>query len=105
MAGNLTAPLRIDENSTAAERVRAAQALTSGNGSVVFEELAVLRATSAGIRCDVYDRTPGARRCAFEADVLVENAQRAFAASGFSALLCGVPLEWRVVELDPSDAD
>ena len=64
----------------------------------MLDELVALRATQTQLLCEVIDPTPSAHRCEVEFEVLVENAQRALAASTLRDLLPDLPLKWLVVE-------
>lgn len=90
--------LAIDTDASEQQLALAAEILARRAGIVVFGGLLALRATETGLLCEVLDPTPASHRCASEYDVLVENAQRALAASRLRDLLPDLPRRWSVVQ-------
>jgi hypothetical protein len=75
----------------------AAEVLTSGAGVVLLEGLVALRHAGRELLCEVVDPMPSAHRCAYEYEVLVENARHALEASRLNPLLPNLPRTWLVV--------
>jgi hypothetical protein len=91
--------LRIDAASSAKRIEQAAQRLASGTGLLLLDDRIALRRTQGWLACEVIDPAPGARRCAVEYEVLVENAQRALEASRIAECLPALPRKWTVIEV------
>lgn len=79
------------------EADEAANALARGESVTLLDGALILRAARGELRCAVVDPEPGARRCENEYEVLVENAQRALAASKLATLLPNLRRTWFVV--------
>jgi hypothetical protein len=90
--------LVIDADSPAERLSLAAQLLRDREGVVLLDGVIALRPTRRELICEVVDLEPSAHRCAFEYEVLVENARRALEASRLHDLLPELPRAWLVVE-------
>ena len=77
---------------------QAVEQLASGKGVVWLGDGLRLRTTGRTLHCEVIDDAPSAHRCAFEYEVMVENARHAMAASPLSASLPTGTRIWSVVE-------
>ena len=92
--------LVIDTDASEQQVALAADLLARRAGIVVLDGVLALRATETGLLCEVLDPMPATHRCANEYDVLMENAQRALAASRLRDLLPDLPRRWSVVSSD-----
>ena len=76
----------------------AVRVLGKPGGIVVLDAVLALRSTVQELHCEVIDPAPSAHRCAFEFEVLVENARRKLESSPLHDLLPNLPRRWSVVE-------
>jgi hypothetical protein len=90
--------LTIGADSSADQFALAADALASAKRVVVLENSLSLRIARNELQCQVVDSTPSAHRCAYEYEVLVENARRLLESSRLHELLPPLPRRWSVVE-------
>lgn len=86
------------------EQVEAAlQALIEDQLVVRLGEDLQLSLAGRTLRCDVLEQAGSAHRCAFEYEVMVENARRTFEASAIAQSLSGWPQRWRVILVQEED--
>ena len=90
--------LAIDAGSPAERLELAAQLLRERAGVVLLEGSLALRPSGREIVCEVIDPAPSAHRCAFEYEVLVENARRLLESSSLHERLPDRRRQWVVVE-------
>ena len=90
--------LTISADSSADQVALAADALANAERVVVVDGSLALRVTRHELLCQVVDPTPSAHRCAYEYEVLVENARRLLESSRLHDLLPPLPRRWSVVE-------
>jgi hypothetical protein len=88
----------VDAQASAQQLALAAGVLARRSGVIVLAGVVVVRPTRTELLCEVVDPMPSSHRCAYEYEVLVENARRALEASDLQDLLPDLPCRWSVVE-------
>ena len=90
--------LTLDADSSTDQIALAADVLANATRVVVLANSLALQATRHELLCRVVDPTPSAHRCAYEYEVLVENARRLLESSRLHELLPPLPRRWSVIE-------
>ena len=84
-------------NPSDAALAEALKALLHEDICLRLHESLQLRHAAGTLHCEVIDEASNAHRCAFEYDVMVENARHAFEASRIAQQLAGSTRRWRVL--------